>query len=376
MKKIFAYGIILSSLFLAFSAYSFFTFIHHKEAARIHKAISEFQKKNMASGVVLVDQDDKIIYLKAFGLANNDTKQLNSTSSEFLLASITKTYTATGVLWLAQKGIIDLQKPVSTYLQPTHPVWQGKMPDSMNKITIHHLLTHSSGLPDYEKIAGHTQWYKKLHTPEQVIQFFSQEPLSFTPGARYDYQGSNYLLLGLIIEAVTGKTYDAFLQEIIFKPLNLFHTFASTNAFLADIQKNHPQLASGYRLDNKTKQLQPSGMINMSVDYAESAIIANALDLFAFINNLFSNKIINAQMAQKMKTPHLTTSYEAGVGYGIYIDKSLSYPVFSHPGRIDGYESIFLYEPQKKITVIILSNVMGSNIYPLAYELMDIIHSN
>lgn len=376
MKKIAIYSIILCSLLLAFSAHSFFTFIHHKETARIHKLISEFQKNNMLSGVIVAGQNGKVIYQKAFGFANNDTKKINSISSEFLLASITKTYTATAILLLAQKGYINLQKPVSTYLPATHPVWQGKMPESMKQVTIHHLLTHSSGLPDYEKIAGHTEWYKKLHSPQEVIQFFAQAPQSFIPGAHYDYQGSNYLLLGLIIETITDKSYETFLQEQLFKPLKLSHTFAFTNTFLSDIQKKLHNLASGYRLDRKTKQLQPAQEINMSVDYAESSIISNALDLFTFIHNLFSNKIINAEMVQKMTTSYLTTSYEAGVGYGVYIDNSLGYITFNHPGKIDGYESIFLYEPQKKITVIILSNVIGSNIFPLAYELIDSIHAN
>lgn len=375
MKKI-AITLSISLLLLCLSTYSFFTFIHHKEAARILKTINEFQKTNTLSGVVLVAKNDQIIFRKPFGFSDDSTHTLNTNSSQFLLGSITKTYTATALLLLIQKGLINLNQPVSTYLKPHHPVWQGKMPDSMNKITIHHLLTHSSGLPDYEKIRGHDKWYKKIHTPEQVVQFFAQEPLSFIPGSRYDYQGSNYLLLGLIIEAVSGKSYSAFLQEMILKPLHLSNTIVSTNVFLADIKKNNPQISIGYRLDKTKKQLQPAQMINLSVDYAESALIANDFDLFSFIKNLFSNNIINAELIQKMTTSYLTTPNETGVGYGIYIDKSLTYPLFSHLGRIDGYESIFLYEPQKKITVIILSNIMGSNIYPLAYDLMHSAHSN
>lgn len=376
MKKIFLYSILISSLFLAFSTYSFFTFKTRQECSRLYNAINKFQKNNMLNGVVLVAKDNKLIYSKPFGFAHKNTNILNTNLSQFLLASITKTYTATTILLLVQKGIINLDKAVSDYLKPDHAVWQGRMPDSMNKITIHQLLTHSSGLPDYEKIAGHTEWYKKIHTPEEVVQFFAWQPLSFAPGIRYDYQGSNYLLLGLIIEAVTGKSYGDFLKENIFKPLDLSHTFASTNAFVNDIQKNHPLLAHGYQFDEKTKQLEPAGMVNMSVDYAESSIISNVADLFSFIKNLFSNKIINPQMIQKMTTSYFTTPYGTEVGYGIYIDKSLGYPVFSHAGKIDGFESIFLYDPQKKITVIILSNIMGSNSYPLAYELMDIMHSN
>lgn len=376
MKKIALTTLSISLLLLCLSAYSFFSFIHQKETARIHKTISEFQKKNILSGVVLVAKNDNMIYLKPFGFAHNETHSLNTNSTQFLLASITKTFTATAILLLTQKGLIDLNQPVSTYLKPNHSVWQGTMPDSMNKITIHHLLTHSSGLADYEKIPGHTEWYKKLHTPEQVIQFFAQEPLSFTPGSRYDYQGSNYLLLGLIIEAVTGKSYAEFLKEILCKPAHLSHTFAQTNAFLSTIQKNHPGLSIGYKLDEQTKQLKQANMVNMSVDYAESSIISNAFDLYTFINKLFSNKNITNELIQKMITPYLTTPYGTQVGYGIYLDKSLGYPLFTHGGRIEGFESIFMYEPQKKISVIILSNEMGSNIYPLGYELMDIAHSN
>ncbi len=374
MKKI----IVLSSvtaLFVALSAYSFFTFVHNKDLARIHKSIRAFEKNNLLSGVVLVEKNHKVIYTKPFGLSDKNSLTANTNASLFLLGSITKTYTATAILLLAQKGIIDLDKAVSNYLPSNHPVWQGSMPDSMNTITIHNLLTHSSGLADYEKITGHEQWYKKIHSPEQVIQFFAREPLTFKPGSKYDYQGSNYLLLGLIIEAVSGKSYAEFLKEHIFGPLDLAHTFESTNAFVSDIQKILPALAHGYVLDPNTKALRPAGMVNMSVDYAESAIIATAHDLFSFITNLFSHKIINAEMLQKMKTPYFATPYGTQVGYGIYLDKSLGYPVFTHAGRIEGFETIFMYEPEQKITVIMVTNIMGSAIYPLAYELMDRVHA-
>lgn len=375
MKKIFLISDAVS-LLLAFSSYTFFSFVTRQECSRIHKTLRNYIKHNTLNGIVLVAKDSKLLYSKAFGLADKATQEPISSESQLLIASITKTYTATSILLLAQKGIIDLHKPVSYYLRPDHPVWQGTMPDSMNQITIHHLLTHSSGLADYEKIPGHAQWYKTLHTPAQLVQFFSREPLSFSPGSSYEYQGSNYLLLGLIIEAVSGKSYEAFLNEHIFKPLNLGNTVADTTALLSDIRKTLPHLARGYILDEKTKAVLATGdTVNLSVDYAESAIIATASDLYLFIKNLFSGTIINHETVQKMTTSHMKNPYGAGVGYGMYSDTNLGYTVFTHAGKIEGFESIFMYEPNQKITVIILSNIMGSTIYPLAYELVDAVHT-
>lgn len=371
MSKIIFYGALFSSLILAFSAYSFFTFVHRKELVSIHKTINEFQKNTLLNGVVLVAQNNMIIYRKAFGYANKQTNILNNQSTQFLLASLTKTYTATAILLLVQKGNINLHKPVSEYLKLDNPVWQGKMPESMNQITIHHLLTHSSGLPKHTQLPGFSEWYEKIHTPEQLIQFFAWQPLSFTPGSRFEYTGSNYLLLGLIIEAITGTTYQNFMTEHVFQPLHLLSTFVAEPSMLITIQKQCPQLSIGYNLDEKTKQVQPAGMVNMSTQFAESGIISTANDLFTFISALFSARILNEQTIKKMTTAYFTTADNEGIGYGITID-NLLYKIYQHTGRINGYESIFMYEPQKKITVIILSNVMGSNIYPLAYELMSI----
>lgn len=358
--------------FLAFGLILIVCIFSIQKSSIFEDYLRNYRKDKVLNGVVLIAQDQKIIYNNAFGWSNHEKRCKNMLNAEFLLASITKTYTATAILLLVQKGILNLNKPISEYLKPDHPVWKGSMPESMQHITIGHLLTHSSGLSNYEKLSGYAQWNKELHTPEQVIQFFIREPLSFLPGSAYDYQGSNFLLLGFIIESVTGKSYESFMEETLFKPFKLTHTFAITNQFLSTIQKNRPELSIGYRLDKQTKQLQDAGPINMSVDYAEAAIISDSFDLFAFINALFSNKIISAEMVQKMTTSYFSTPYGAGVGYGIMIDKSLAYPLFSHAGRTEGYESIFLYEPQKKITIIILSNLMGSNIYPLAYDLMDL----
>ena len=163
MKKIVKLSIVLICLLLAATTYSFLRFFYHTEYASINKMVTEFKKKEPLNGVVLVAKDNTIIYLRAFGFSNMHTKSYNTRSSEFLLASISKLYTAAAVLLLAQQGKIDIDKPVSDYIKPNHPVWQNAMPAAMNTITVHQLLTHSSGLAKYTRLPGFEEWYSTIH---------------------------------------------------------------------------------------------------------------------------------------------------------------------------------------------------------------------
>lgn len=368
------FKIILMSLLIVISLSSLYFFMHKPQT--IDSYLIRYQKQHILSGAVLIARKDTIAYLNAFGLAAQEKNIKNTSSSEFLIGSLTKQFTAAAILGLVDKGLLELDKSVSTYLPSTNPIWLNNMPDWADQITIHHLLSHSSGLPEYVALPGFEEFYKNPHTTTELIQFFANHPLNFKPGTQYAYSGSGYNLLGAIIETVSWKDYETFLHDIIFKPLHLQHIYAPATKLLSEVKKEHPNISVGYNLDTKTNQFIPAGQINLSTAFAEASIIADAADLYKSLLAIFTGNIISQNMLQKMTTPSFTTEEGTGVGYGIFIDKSLGFITYAHSGRINGYESISLYEPRNEITVIILSNILGSNIYGLAYELMALVHAH
>jgi CubicO group peptidase (beta-lactamase class C family) len=334
--------------------------------------INNYKNTSTLSGVILVAHEHTILYQKVFGLANKEKDIKNNIHSEFLIASITKQFTAAAILLLVQKGLIQLNHPVSEYLSASHPIWDKKMPTWADTITIHHLLSHSSGLAEYVSLPGFDAFYDKPHTSKELIQFFSDQTVRFSPGNKYEYSGSGYNLLGAIIESVSGKSYGEFLKANFFDPLNLTNIYASHTQLLSDIQKDHPNISIGYNYNPRNNQIEKAGLVNLSTAFSEASIISNVNDLYRWLYALYSGQLISETMLKKMTTPYFTIEDDLGVGYGIYSDPNKGNPVYVHTGIINGYEGIALYSPLKKIYVIILSNLQGSNIFSLGYSLIDL----
>ncbi len=352
-------GLCIAGLFIIFKRQSLENIIHNH------------QKNNPLSGVILIADQNNILYLKAFGFANKEQNIKNDLNSEFLLASITKQFTAAGILLLAEKGLINLNEPVSTYLPNTNPIWGNTMPKWAKTITIHHLLSHSAGLAEYVTLPGFDTFYCNPHTTAELIQFFAYHPVNFSPGGTYEYSGSGYNLLGAIIETVSGKSYSQFLADNFFAPLNLKNIYAHHSQMLSDLQKDRPLISHGYNYNSVTKQIETAGMVNLSTAFSEASVISNATDFYQWLHALYTGKLISDGMLKKMTTAYFTIEDNLGVGYGIYIDPNKGNLVYVHTGRINGYEAITLYSPVKKIYVIILSNLKGSNIFELGYSLID-----
>lgn len=337
----------------------------------IDHVINVFRQRHPLSGVILAAHDDTIIYYKAFGNADYCKNYSNTHDSKFLLASITKQITAAAILLLVDKKLIDLNKPVSAYLTQKSSFWKNEeVPAWANKITIHHLLTHSSGLPEYVTLPEFSDFYSQPRSVAEILQFFSYHPVKFTAGEKYEYSGSGYNLLGAIIEEVSKKSYSNFLKENFFDPLDLKDIYAPDKQLLSAIQKEDPALSKGYNYDSKTKKIEPAGLVNLSTAFSEASIIASAGNLYSWLSALYEGKIISKELVTKMTSDYFLVEDNLSIGYGVYKDTSEGMLVYVHTGRINGYESIYLYNPNHKIFVIILSNIQGSNIYPLAYEIL------
>lgn len=369
--------------FLAFAL--FLTLIIHRflQSYNTQASISSSQQlKNSFLNILensdlncaaLIAVEDELLLSEGFGYANRETNIKNTPDTQFLIGSITKVMTAAAVLKLVDEGKIQEAKPISTYLPPEDPIWAGKVPSWTNEVTVHDLLTHSSGLKEYIHLPHFDAFYESPHTTEELIQFFSETTLKFKPGSQFEYSGTGYNLLGAIIERVANVSYGQFLKQNFFEPLGMNSSFAPHTLFLSQVEHEHPSLAIGYVLDDG-QGLKPSGDVNLTTAFAEASVISTARDLYTWTQALFSSRIISKESLNKMIHPYLKTNDEdVWMGYGLFIDRTDPHsPLYCHSGRINGYESFWCYQPKHHVTVIILSNEMGGNIYKAARALLEV----
>lgn len=340
------------------------------DSASLKNLIEKTLEKESLNGVIFVAIDDQPIFVKVNGFANHEEKIKIEEKTEFLIGSITKLFTATAILKLEELGKLDLNLPISVYLKNDSSIWGGNAPSFSDSVTIHQLLTHTSGIEDYTKLPGFTKFNLNKHDLDELIQFFSDYPLKFEPGSTYEYSTSNYALLGAIIEKVSEQKFADFLKTEFFTPLNMRSTSIPQNDFLYTIQESHPLLASGYG-----KNFTSIEEINLSSLFGEGSAISSAPDLYTWIKALFQEKIISASQLKKMITPYFETKIK-GVftGYGFFITEDASHnPIYLSIGSLEGYDAILSYEPKQKISVIILSNKVDGQSERIAKEIMDII---
>ena len=173
-------------------------------------------KAEKFNGSVLVAKDGEILFAKGYGLANAEHQVPNTPETKFRLGSITKQFTAMAILILQEQSKLKVEDPIGKYLADAPKAWEG--------VTIHHLLTHTSGVPSYTDDPSYGKKMTQPETVKSMIARFKDKPLEFEPGEKFHYSNSGYFLLGAIIEKVSGKSYEAFLKEAIFDPLGMTDT--------------------------------------------------------------------------------------------------------------------------------------------------------
>ena len=192
--------------------------------AAFDKVLNEEFKINETGAVALVSRNGKIIYKKAFGMANLELNVPMNPDNIFRIGSITKQFTAVAILQLAEQGKLDIKDDIRKFI-PGYPT-QG------NTITIEHLLTHTSGIQDFTAIKGNVNRSATDYTPKEMIDYFKDQPVRFAPGTRYEYSNLGYFLLGYIIEHITGKTYAQYVEENIFLPLGMKNSSYAGNSIV------------------------------------------------------------------------------------------------------------------------------------------------
>jgi CubicO group peptidase (beta-lactamase class C family) len=298
-------------------------------------------KPDEPGAVVLVSKKGEVIYKKAAGLANLELNIPMKVDNVFWIASIGKQFTAMAILQLMEEGKLSLQDEITRFI-PDYPT-QG------NKITIEHLLTHTSGIHNF---SGMPDPEKKLAldcTPQEVIHFFKHLPMRFTPGTKWEYSNSGYFLLGYIIEQITGKPYAHYLDTNFFKPLGM--TFSN----YANDKKIIQNRVASYSLGNQG--FQNAVARNITNVYAAGAIQSTVEDFFKWHQALYSNKLVKKETLDKAFTPYqLKDGTKTDYGYGWRLGYVYESPSIWHGGLISGFGTMELYLPGEDVFVVVFSN--------------------
>ena len=288
---------------------------------------------------VAVIQDGDVIHKAGYGLANIEWNIAVGVDTVFELGSLTKPFTATTIMMLVEQGKIRLDDSITEYLPDYHT--------SGHDVTIHHLLNHTSGIFNFTYTSDFLEAVQKNKSPQQVAAEIQRRPFDFKPGARFKYNDSGYVLLGLIIEQASGLDYGNFLTERIFKPLGM------TQSCLLRDRALIPKRAVGY--DQKPDGLVRAYYYNPNQYYATAGLTSTLDDLIQWDAALRENSLISAEALDLMTTPTmLHNGTQENYGYGWRLDDYEGQPAMLHAGSTFGFVSFMLRLPD--LTVIVLAN--------------------
>jgi CubicO group peptidase (beta-lactamase class C family) len=312
-------------------------------------AAAKVQKFN---GSVLVAKGGAILFAKGYGLANAEYDIPNSPDTKFRLGSITKQFTATAILILQDQGKLKVEDRISKYLANAPKAW--------DKVTIHHLLTHTSGIPSYTDDPSYGKNMTKPETVDSMIARFKDKPLEFEPGSKFHYDNSGYFLLGAIIEKVSGKTYEAFLKEAIFQPLRMTSTGYDRHATVL------PKRASGY--ERRGEGLVNAPYLDMNQPFAAGSLYSTVGDLYKWDRALKACKLISKPAMAAMFKP-----FKNNYAYGWAIGERKGHKQIGHGGGINGFATDFERYPDDDVCIAVLCNVLPSNPGTVAGDLAGIV---
>lgn len=290
---------------------------------------------------VIVLRDGKPILRKGYGLANLELAVPVAPEMVFRLGSITKQFTAVAILMLVEQGKIKLSDEITRYL-PDYST-QGE------KITVEQLLTHTSGVKNYTALPAWYGLWRKDMPLEELIALFQDEPLDFTPGTQWSYSNSGYVLLGAIIEKVSGLSYEEYIQQQIFAPLGMSHAaYDRTERVLPGRVAGYTRGKEGYH---------NAEYLSMSQPYAAGSLVASVDDLAKWDAALYTDKLVKQRSLQRaFQTLTLKNGEETGYGYGFAFANYEGHRVDLHNGGINGFATQMLRLPDDKVYIAILSN--------------------
>jgi CubicO group peptidase (beta-lactamase class C family) len=295
-------------------------------------------------GAVLVGIDGKIVFEKAYGSGDEEWGANNTVHTKFRVASLTKQFTAACILLLQERGRLHVHDPISRYLSGLPTAWQ--------EITLHQLLTHTSGIPNSTNRRENARIDRTGATPQQMIALVGDKPLDFAPGTKWSYSNTGYFLLGMIVEKVSGQSYAGFLRTNIFDPLGMRDSGYDS---ARDILKER---ASGYEVIDG--HIANANFIDMSVPFSAGGIYSTVEDLFRWNQALAEDgKLLSAESRKQMFTEYPEATHEGQhYGYGVVISRlKFGRLLYYHGGGVEGFSSSIQRYPEDRVCIVILSNL-------------------
>lgn len=309
--------------------------------AEFDKLLSAQFKPNETGATALVARKGQIIYEKAFGMASLELNVPMKADNVFRIGSITKQFTAIAILQLMEQGKLSLQDEITKFI-PDYPMHG-------HKITIEHLLTHTSGIQSYTGMKDFEQRMTLDLKPMEVIDHFKSEPMEFAPGTQFHYNNSGYFLLGYIIEKASGKTYPDYVEQQFFKPLGMTHSLYGSDE---KIVKNR---AAAYDKDDTT--FVNAHTMSMSQPYAAGSIQSTVGDLYKWHQALHSFKLVKKENLEKAFAPYkMADGKLEPYGYGFGFQNVQGSPTIEHGGGINGFLTQSMYLPKEDVFVAVFSN--------------------
>ena len=335
-----------------------------KPAASLTQQLDDYVKlyeqAGLFNGSVLVADQGRVVLQKGYGLADRTTGRPNTPDTKFRIGSLTKQFTAALVLQLVEQGQLQLDGRVGDYL-PDYPSAAGRA------LTLHQLLSHTAGLPEYLAQPAFAAIATTPQSPTQLVSIFANLPLDFTPGSQFHYSNSNYILLGAIIEKVTGQPYAQVFEERIARPARLRAT-AYVPTEPADSRR-----ATGYQ--STPAGLAPATPIHMSVPYAAGAITSTVTDLYRWHEALLGTKVLSAASQRVLFTP-VKDNYAYGwISFRARIGAAPdTVQVQEHNGAVNGFGSYLVRVPQRQQCIVLLDNHSSRALADLRRGLLRIVN--
>jgi len=285
-------------------------------------------------GVIVVGRRGLVEYARGFGVARPETGTPNGPGTRFRLGMLTEQFTAAAILQLRDRGLLELDEPIAKFLP--------EVPGS-EAITIEHLLSHRSGLPDYTSVPGFDDWKSSAHGTGAMIERIAELPRHARPGETFHPSNSGYYLLGAIVERVTGQSLRDYMSEAVLEPIGMRATLVG-DAFETGEQ------AEG-QVWNDAEVLVPPASIDLSVFGGAGAMVSSALDLIKWDAALHDGTVLAESSAAEMLRPHAE-----GYGYGFVLSEGYGQPVASFPGVIDGYNNAMIRFLADETLIVVLGN--------------------
>jgi D-alanyl-D-alanine carboxypeptidase len=310
-------------------------------AAKIDAVMAEIYKPGEPGAAIIVRKDGRNVLRKGYGLADLELGVPIGPDMVFRLGSITKQFTAVSILMLVQDGQLKLQDEITNFL-PDYPT-QGR------RITVEHLLTHTSGIQSYTDLPEWLPLWRNDMALAELIGLFKDKPLQFEPGAQWSYNNSGYILLGAIIEKVSGRTYEQFVNERIFKPLGM------ANSYYGSAERIIPRRVPGYQQGRGGFVNAP--YLSMTQPYAAGSLLSTVDDLAVWSDAVFSGKLVKKEWLAKAFTPYVLAGGEStGYGYGWFVADFAGHRSIEHGGGINGFTTYEMTFPEDRVFIAILTN--------------------